>query len=76
MRIVTEFGVRGGVLRGIAPVPVRDLAAGQGEEDRYKVGLNYGGPHARFRSTTSLTPTARSWSASPSLGSGQAARRC
>jgi hypothetical protein len=48
-RIVSEFGVRAGVLRGKAPVPVRELAPGQSEDERYDVGLNYGGPRVRFR---------------------------
>jgi hypothetical protein len=50
-RIVSEFGVRAGVLRGKAPVPVRELAPGQSEQERYDVGLNYGGPRVRFRAT-------------------------
>jgi hypothetical protein len=49
MRIVTEFGVRGGTLRGSSPVPPRELAAGQSEDDRFDVGLDYGGPRVRFR---------------------------
>jgi len=47
LRVVTEFSVRAGVVRGKAPVPV-DQAAAQ-ESDRYKVGLNYGAPSVRFR---------------------------
>jgi hypothetical protein len=49
LRLVTEFGVRAGVVRGTAPVPVRDLVPGQDESERYEVGLNYGAPTVRFR---------------------------
>jgi hypothetical protein len=49
LRIVTEFGVRGGTLRGKAPVPVREPAPGQSEDERFDVGLDYGGPRVRFR---------------------------
>lgn len=49
LRVITEFSVRAGVVRGKAPVPVRDLAPGASESDRYDVGLNYGAPSVRFR---------------------------
>ncbi len=49
LRLVTEFGVRAGIVRGTAPVPVRDLVPGQNEADRFDVGLNYGAPTVRFR---------------------------
>lgn len=49
LRLITEFGVRVGVVRGTAPVPQRELVPGQSESDRYKVGLNYAAPTVRFR---------------------------
>lgn len=49
LRVVTEFSIRLGIVRGTAPVPVRELAPGQSEADRFDVGLNYGAPTVRFR---------------------------
>jgi hypothetical protein len=49
LRVVTEFSVRAGVVRGKAPVPLRDPVPGVPESDRYDVGLNYGAPSVRFR---------------------------
>jgi hypothetical protein len=49
LRIITEFGVRGGTLRGKAPVPVREPPPGASEDERFDVGLDYGGPRVRFR---------------------------
>lgn len=49
LRVVTEFSVRIGVVRGQAPVPVRDPVPGQSESERFDVGLNYGAPTVRFR---------------------------
>ncbi len=49
MRVVSEFSIRGGVVRGSAPVPVRELQPGQAEDERFDVGLNYGAPSVRFR---------------------------
>jgi hypothetical protein len=49
LRTVSEFGIRVGVVRGSAPVPVRDLLPGQDESERFDVGLNYGAPWVRFR---------------------------
>lgn len=43
LRTVSEFGIRGGVVRGRSPVP--------DAQDSTKVGLNYGSPWARFRVT-------------------------
>ncbi|MBW2457151.1 MAG: hypothetical protein JRI68_21735 [Deltaproteobacteria bacterium] len=49
LRTIAEFGIRLGVVRGSAPVPVRDLTPGQEEGERFQVGLNYGAPWVRFR---------------------------
>jgi hypothetical protein len=49
LRLVTEFSLRLGVVRGESPVPLGAPAPGQSEEDRFKVGLNYGAPTVRFR---------------------------
>ncbi|MCA9594896.1 MAG: hypothetical protein KC776_16360 [Myxococcales bacterium] len=49
LRVVTEFSVRAGVVRGKAPVPLRDPIPGQSESERFDVGLNYGAPTVRFR---------------------------
>lgn len=49
LRVVTEFSIRLGLVRGTAPVPVRDLVPGQDESERFDVGLNYGAPTVRFR---------------------------
>jgi hypothetical protein len=49
LRVVTEFSIRLGVVRGQSPVPVRDPVPGQDPEDRFDVGLNYGAPTVRFR---------------------------
>lgn len=51
MRLVMEFGVRGGSLRGKAPVPVRELAPGQSRDEQFDVGLDYGAPRVRFRAS-------------------------
>ncbi len=49
LRVVTEFSVRAGVVRGKAPVPLREPIPGQSESERFDVGLNYGAPTVRFR---------------------------
>jgi len=49
LRMISEFSVRVGVVRGSAPVPVRKLGPGQSEEERFDVGLNYGAATVRFR---------------------------
>ena len=49
LRVVSEFGIRAGVVRGHAPVPVRELQPGQSEAERFDVGLNYAAPWIRFR---------------------------
>ena len=49
LRVVSEFSFRVGVVRGSAPVPVRDPAPGQSEDERFDVGLNYGASSVRFR---------------------------
>ncbi|MBI4956454.1 MAG: hypothetical protein HY908_30835 [Myxococcales bacterium] len=47
--VVSEFGVRLGVVRGKAPVPVRELLPEQSEDERFDVGLNYALSYVRFR---------------------------
>jgi hypothetical protein len=50
LRVVSEFSLRIGVVRGNSPVPLDDSQApGKTGEDRFKVGLNYGAPTVRFR---------------------------
>ncbi len=50
LRVVAEFSLRGGVVRGQSPVPLGGPPApGQSEADRFKVGLNYGAPTVRLR---------------------------
>ncbi len=49
MRVISEFSIRGGVVRGRSPVGDRDLQPGQAEDERFDVGLNYGAPSVRFR---------------------------
>jgi hypothetical protein len=49
LRLVTEFSLRLGIVRGQSPVPLGPPAPGQSEADRFKVGLNYGAPTVRFR---------------------------
>ncbi|RLB56444.1 MAG: hypothetical protein DRI90_18695 [Deltaproteobacteria bacterium] len=49
LRTIAEFGIRLGVVRGSAPVPVRPPLPGQEEDERFEVGLNYGAPWVRFR---------------------------
>lgn len=50
LRVVTEFSIRLGLVRGTAPVlGDRELPEGRTEGERYDVGLNYGAPTVRFR---------------------------
>jgi hypothetical protein len=50
LRFVSEFSLRGGVVRGQSPVPLGGPPApGQSAADRFKVGLNYGAPTVRLR---------------------------
>jgi hypothetical protein len=50
LRVVTEFSLRIGVVRGTSPVPLSAAPApGKSEADRFKVGLNYGAPTVRLR---------------------------
>ncbi|HEY2408803.1 MAG TPA: hypothetical protein VGI10_22510 [Polyangiaceae bacterium] len=50
LRVVTEFSLRIGIVRGNSPVPLDDSQApGKTGLDRFKVGLNYGAPTVRFR---------------------------
>ncbi|MBI4703036.1 MAG: hypothetical protein HY744_18115 [Deltaproteobacteria bacterium] len=49
LRAVSELSLRAGVIRGSAPVPVRELIPGQDEGERFDVGLNYAAPTVRFR---------------------------
>ena len=48
LRLITEFSLRIGLLRGHSPVPVEEFAT-RNSEDRFKVGLNYGAPTVRIR---------------------------
>ncbi len=50
LRVVTEFSLRAGVVRGRSPVAI-DTAANKGKSlaERSKVGLNYGAPTVQFR---------------------------
>jgi hypothetical protein len=45
LRLVSEFGIRGGVYRGTSLVP------GVTDPGRFNVGLNYGAPWVRLRAT-------------------------
>lgn len=50
LRVVSEFSLRAGIVRGSSPVPVnRQLKEGETPNDRLNVGLNYGAPSVRFR---------------------------
>jgi len=50
LRLVTEFSIRLGLVRGTAPVlGDRELPKGRSERERFDVGLNYGAPTVRFR---------------------------
>lgn len=50
LRVVTEFSLRAGVVRGHSPVAI-DTEANKGKSlaERSKVGLNYGAPTVQFR---------------------------
>jgi len=47
LRLITEFSLKIGVLRGHSPVPVEE-GDRQNSDDRFKVGLNYGAPTVRI----------------------------
>lgn len=58
LRLITEFSLRAGVVRGKSPVPTEDLAVdADGNQlattadgrDPFAVGLNYGAPSVRIR---------------------------
>ncbi|HMR75324.1 MAG TPA: hypothetical protein PKD61_09430, partial [Polyangiaceae bacterium] len=49
LRVITEFSVRIGVVRGKAPVPLRERLPGVPDSERFDVGLNYGAPTVRIR---------------------------
>jgi hypothetical protein len=51
LRLVTEFSLRAGVVRGKSPVPFDDGSAQSGAKpsDPSSVGLNYGAPSVRLR---------------------------
>jgi len=58
LRLITEFSLRAGVVRGKSPVPTEDLAVdADGNQsattadgrDPFAVGLNYGAPSVRLR---------------------------
>lgn len=48
LRVVTEFSLRAGVVRGTSPVPSADQASAT-QRDPFAVGLNYGAPSVRVR---------------------------
>ena len=54
LQVVTEFSVRIGVVRGKAPVPLRDPLPGVPESERFDVGLNYGAPRVRLRGNDAI----------------------
>jgi hypothetical protein len=45
LRLVSEFGIRGGMYRGTSVVP------GEADPNKFSVGLNYGAPWVRLRAT-------------------------
>ncbi|HXK18282.1 MAG TPA: hypothetical protein VNG33_10795, partial [Polyangiaceae bacterium] len=52
LRLVTEFSLRLGLVRGHSPVPLADSAgsaSGTKPSDPFAVGLNYGAPSVRLR---------------------------
>lgn len=50
LRLVSEFSLRAGIVRGQSPVPLGGPPApGQSAADRFHVGLNYGAPTVVFR---------------------------
>lgn len=58
LRLITEFSLRAGVVRGKSPVPTEDLAVDENGvqtattadgRDPFAVGLNYGAPSVRIR---------------------------
>jgi len=50
LRLVTQFSLRAGVVRGRSPVALSESQApGKGPDDRFKVGLNYGAPSVQLR---------------------------
>jgi hypothetical protein len=49
LRLVTEFSLRIGLLRGRSPVALDLEDEPQNPDDRFKVGLNYGAPTVRIR---------------------------
>jgi hypothetical protein len=50
LRLVTQFTLRAGIVRGRSPVALSESQApGKGPEDRFKVGLNYGAPSVQLR---------------------------
>lgn len=50
LRLISEFSLRGGVVRGESPVPVNATdAAGNSLAPKRDVGLNYAAPTVRFR---------------------------
>jgi hypothetical protein len=50
LRLVTQFTLRAGIVRGRSPVALSESQApGSSPDDRYKVGLNYGSPSVQIR---------------------------
>jgi hypothetical protein len=53
LRTIMEFGVRAGIVRGVAPVPFEFTPAGEttAKKDTFDVGLNYGTSFVVFRAS-------------------------
>jgi hypothetical protein len=52
LRLVTQFTLRAGIVRGRSPVALDESQApGNSPDDRFKVGLNYGAPSVQVRIT-------------------------
>ncbi len=50
LRVISEFSLRGGVVRGRSPVPVeRGRESADDSQERFDVGLNYGASTLRFQ---------------------------
>jgi hypothetical protein len=49
LRLITEFSLRAGVVRGRSPVPLELDGRDPDPDDRSRVGLNYGAPTVRLR---------------------------
>jgi hypothetical protein len=49
LKLVTEFGLRAGVVRGLAARPAAQVASGSAPLNQKRVGLNYAAPFVRMR---------------------------